>query len=658
MSPAASLEAPTNPARARGLRRARRRRARCEPVAWTPLPAAVDAVHLLALLTRVRAARVAAGELSAERLYDVRAFKSAYAELGYLRTLTCRRTGGTIVTSMPQLVRGLARMHPAWKIDGDWWADRDRHQRAVRRRLRDLDAMGLLRWRIGVDVDGEDARTELELRPAPDITDDELAAAAAALERWQARYGAALNTGSTTGIHNAAGHGRPLSATERQRRGVARARQRAQRLRAPSNTNPAPPCGTPATPENDLTTSARTNDNVCWSRTGARVRDDAANDPWLTRRQPPNSANDSAAINAEVETASLRTGGSVPAAASGSSSALAWDESALLERVATRLAARQPVWETIAVHARRRATEAEGWTSARGWPAGRLREAWVVWRYGSMCAAELGAAPAGRLEADDLQRLRRALVRYERHAVARPQGFPAGGLAVLAAVGAIAGERDARPRTLHYAIRVIDQLSRRMRAAATADDSQRRDRAAVRARRRRSASPSLFAFRVAPWPSWVVLDDDGDPILEDGELVTAEAGIAAAPGRDDPCYLQTLRDAELLAGLWPRADVDGRVVMANGASDYDLEEARRRARPGPYDPPPDRRAQSEPADLRLAQLADMALQDVQRLSREHRDELLAHHGARRAAQDAGERRALAVRLAAFGNRPRREDGDG
>jgi hypothetical protein len=48
---------------------------------------------------------------------------------------------------------------------------------------------------------------------------------------------------------------------------------------------------------------------------------------------------------------------------------------------------------------------------------------------------------------------------------------------------------------------------------------------------------------------------------------------------------------------------------------------------------------------------------VQRLSREHRDELLAHHGARRAAQDAGERRALAARLAALGNRPRRETDD-
>ena len=84
--------------------------------------------------------------------------------------------------------------------------------------------MGLLRWRIGTDLDGEERRTELELRPAPEVSAEELQAAARHLERWQARYGPALNTGSKTGIRNAAGHGRPLSASERQRRGCQRAR--------------------------------------------------------------------------------------------------------------------------------------------------------------------------------------------------------------------------------------------------------------------------------------------------------------------------------------------------------------------------------------------------------------------------------------------------
>jgi hypothetical protein len=49
--------ASANPARVRGLRRARASRAPCEPAQWTPMPDPVDAVHVLALLTRVRAAR-------------------------------------------------------------------------------------------------------------------------------------------------------------------------------------------------------------------------------------------------------------------------------------------------------------------------------------------------------------------------------------------------------------------------------------------------------------------------------------------------------------------------------------------------------------------------------------------------------------------------
>jgi hypothetical protein len=637
------------------------------------LPAPADALVVLALLTRVRAARVAGGEISAGRLYDVRAFKCVVAELGYLRTLTRRATGGTIVTSMPQLVSGLARLHPAWNIEGDKFADRDRHQQAVRRRLRDLDATGLLRWRIGVDVDGEDARTELELRPAPDITVEERAAATAALARWQARYGPALNTGSTTGIRNAAGHARPLSVSERQRRGIARARERDEHGHVTSNTNSAPPFGASATPKNSSSVLSANHVEVrsaCGARTDAREREEDARESRLTRLTAVEDPNADPAINVPARTASLTMRGSGPAAESATSGSAScetppgsgssrsgWDDAALVERVAARLAAREPVWDMIAVQAQRRATDVAGWTLDRGWPLGRLREAWVVWRYGSMCAAELGGAPAGRLELDDLERLRRALGRYERHAAARPHVFPVGGLAVLAAIGVIAAEHEARPQTLHFAIRVLDQLSRRIRAADTADDTRCRDRAAVRARRRRqrASTPDPLGFRLSAWPSWVALDDNGDPLLDGDDLVVvAAAGLQATPDHDDPWYLQTLRDAQLLAGLWPRPDADGRTAMAAGQY-YDVQTARRRARPGPYAPPEDRRARTQLADHRLVQLADLPIGIVQRLSVDCRDELLEYYSTRRAEQRVAEREALCARLAELGGEGALED---
>ena len=282
----------------------------------------------------------------------------------------------------------------------------------------------------------------------------------------------------------------------------------------------------------------------------------------------------------------------------------------------------------------------------------------MVWRHGAMCAAQRGSVRAGHLESDDLQRLRRALERYERHAASRPSVFPAGGLAVLVVIAAVADHHQARPETLHYAIRVLDQLSRRMRAAATRDDVARRDRAEAGARRRllpdpASAGQLKFAFRTdpSPWPHWVCVDDAGHPLLEDGELVlTDQAGLTGAPSRNDPWYLATLRDAQLLAGLWPAVEADGRTAMAvANDSDYDAEAGRWRARYGPYGPPPDRRAQPEADDLRLAQLADIALRDVQRLGTSQRDAMLADHTARCDVKRRAERDALWARLTALGS---------
>ena len=617
-----------NPARARGLRRAREQRAPCEPVAWTPPPDPVDAVHLLALQTRGRARRVEAGELSPQRLYDVRAFKSAYAELGYLRTLMRRESGGTIATSMPQLIAGLARLHPAWKIEGDKFADRDRHHSAVRRRLRDLHDMGLLSWRVGVDADGEDARTELELRPAPHVTADELAEAADRLARWQARYGDALNTGSSTGIHNAARHGRPLSASERQRRGITRTRARAQRLREPSNTNSGPHFVAPATPENTNSTAHLVDDDhLCGLGTRAPATGDAT--PRPGDRQTPAARN-------PAETASV-TNEAQPSPVDSPP----LDIEVVLKRVAQREAERRSVIDVIAVQAAQRALEFAQWPLDRGWPIKRIREAWVVWRHGPLHLAEAGPSAAGPLHDDDPDRLRRAATRYERHAAARPDDFPEGALGALATIARIAAGRDARPVTLHYAIRVLDQLSRRMRASATTADPTRLKHQIKRARSRReglsTVTPEMeqsgATWLAAPWPFWVALDDAGEPILDNGELVLDSIYASFAPKRTDREYVLTLRDAQLLGGWQP---LDGRAQMAGSdASRGGL--TRRRARPGPYQLELGIRGPRDPEDLELARLADITLQDAKRIPLADRDRILQQLRAGRTLRDARDR---------------------
>ena len=100
---------------------------------------------------------------------------------------------------------------------------------------------------------GRSAAPSSSCAPHPRSARRSCSAAARQMERWQARYGAALNTGSKTGIRNAAAHGRPLSASERQRRGCQRARSAAASRRgAGSKSNSTPPFGASATPQKDL----------------------------------------------------------------------------------------------------------------------------------------------------------------------------------------------------------------------------------------------------------------------------------------------------------------------------------------------------------------------------------------------------------------------
>jgi hypothetical protein len=632
MATQASATAPErDPARARGLRR-KRGVAPCPPVEATSLPVVPSAVEVLALLTRVRSVRIATAGLDPSRLYDLRAFKSAWVELAYLHRLAAGgRHGGTVVTSMRQLVAGLAPLHPVWKLSGDSWEDRDRHHRSVRRRLSALAAADLLDWRIGVDEDLEERRTELVLRPVPELLPDELAAAASRLEQWAGRYDPDLNSGSSTGITDVKHAASPLTASERQRRGCQRAREKARARRATgavtaSHNEFAPPLRGSDKSENNLLAERPANVHEIGEVCCAETR--------VTRACPGAGMEASSASIGLVETASPRGPGSnVPSGLSG------LGLSGLLGRVRVREEARSLVVGVIAEQALGRAGVVAGWSLERGWPGGRLREAWVVWRFGAGVAAEWGAGPAGRVDADDLACLRRAVGRYERHAAARPEGFPQGGLAALAQIAAVAAERGSRPRVLRFGIRALDQLSRRMRAVATARDPERRERLAARARRRQAPPPpGCFDYRRPGsngWPAWVALDEHGDPILfMDGHFQVAEH--KEPPARDSPAYQGVLRDARLLLGLWPQHEGDGRLVMA--IRNQQGVELAPHAVAGPYQPPSHCADHADREIAELARVAGLTHRDARRVDPDIRSQLLGQLEGEQEQREAAQRR--------------------
>ncbi len=595
------------------------------------MPAPPSAVEVLALLTRVRSVRVATAGLDPSRLYDLRAFKSAWAEFAYLHRLAAGgRHGGTVVTSMRQLVAGLAPLHPVWKLSGDSWEDRDRHHRSVRRRLSALAAAGLLEWRVGLDEDLEERRTELVLRPVPELLPDELAAAAARLEQWAGRYDPDLNSGSLTGITDVKRAAAPLSTSERQRRGCQRAREKARARRAagpvtPSQNEFAPPLRGSDKSEKSLVVECPANVDeirkVC--RLNTRV----------TRASMGADMKAGSASVVVVEPASPRGSGSKAPSGFGGLGL-----SDLLQRVQARREARALVVEAIAEQALSRAGEVAGWPSGRRVPVGRLREAWVVWRFGASVAADRGAGPASRVDANDLERLRRAVGRYERHAGARPEGFPEGGLAALAQIAAVAAERGSRPRALGFGIRGLDQLSRRMRAVATARDPERRERLAAQARRRQAPPAGCFDYRRPGsngWPAWVALDGHGDPILfMDDHFQVAEH--KEPPARDSQAYQEVLRDARLLLGLWPQEAGDGRLVMAV-RNQRGVELAPKALR-GPYQPPPHRDDHADREITELARVAGLTHRDARRVDPDIRSQLLGQLEGEQQQRDAAQRR--------------------
>lgn len=198
----------------------------------------------------------------------------------------------------------------------------------------------------------------------------------------------------------------------------------------------------------------------------------------------------------------------------------------------------------------------------------------MVSRHGATAAAEFGAASGGPISDQAYAQLRRSARRYERHADFRPDGWPAGGLAALAHVGQLAGAGELPqelakdpPRTVGYAIGLLEQVASRMRALdrAAGPDARRavqtrRAERRVEARPRKNWPPqSQLEFRVARgalapvWPAWLLVPGFSEPVFDSlGRLVLNSDAIAAGvPQARDDHYRVWVLTAFLLAGRRP-----------------------------------------------------------------------------------------------------------
>jgi hypothetical protein len=147
-------------------------------------------------------------------------------------------------------------------------------------------------------------------------------------------------------------------------------------------------------------------------------------------------------------------------------------------------------------HAGNRVDAVVTWPVGHACPTGRLREAWVAYRHGVDAVAESGRVAAGACSDAVARRARHAICLYEAFTVKRPPGWPVSGAAALCA---LASQR--RAAVFAGDVGRLLVLAKGMRAAALERDVERVARAAIRAQRRRAATPGPVVFRlpVARW---------------------------------------------------------------------------------------------------------------------------------------------------------------
>ncbi|MDA0141183.1 hypothetical protein [Solirubrobacter deserti] len=337
----------------------------------------------------------------------------------------------------------------------------------MQRWLDDLEAAGVVVHEPERDDGGRRWRTQIVLQRAPGPAVHELAAARRRACRWRARERARRQTARRAPALGAIRDRSAVPAARtRARLAVARRVEEHERRRraaveaAIAHRELTHPFGAPP-PSAPSPVSAKRCRRPETSQIGVPAVRLAARAAW------------------EVETVVAETGAHER-------------ENEFAERLAALRRAAAERAALLAPQVEARAYEARHWPAGQRCPLGRLREAWVVYRYGLARAIDTGGASAGRVS---VERVARAVGLYEAFAAHRPPGWPTSGAAALCVLAAI-GRAD----RLAGDVANLQRLALGMRAVAGERDPVRLARACGRAERRRDgrrAQQRSIAFRMA-----------------------------------------------------------------------------------------------------------------------------------------------------------------
>jgi hypothetical protein len=385
------------------------------------------------------------------------------------------------------------------------------HAANVRRWLADLQAAGIISFTGETDNLGMDWRTLITLHRAPAPPPEQLQSAQQRMAAWGRRRRAMARRRRDRQQRDRQQRGRRGRSLEAIRRSSQRPNAAVRRRLAIAR---SPRCGQ---------TKPRTHHQGSSNCVGA-LR-------FLhTSHQPLASAFETGAHARGLAAAGVRQASQTDCTEKERCVTYAMAQDDLIEqRVAARAAASSWCRHTAAVQALKRARELVSAVPGRSWPPGRLREAWVVYHYGTAIrddwltphsgperVGDHGAGDAGPGGRGQRHRAATAIAIYEQHVDHRPPGWPRAGAAALCVLAAL-GRAD----TLEGDIARLLVLVKDMRACTIVGDAERRAGMTRRAMVRARTTQGRLAFRSSRPARWET-DEQRRRRLRDELLLAGE----------------------------------------------------------------------------------------------------------------------------------------